>query len=301
MSRLIPPVSIALAVALIAGCGTAASTPSSGPGSPGAESRMQPASASTDRPAQPARLPSEAGHIHGLTVTPAGDVLIGTHNGTYAVATAGVSKVGQTSDDLMGFTGAGGRLLASGHPGPASRQPNPLGLMESRDGGSTWQSLSQVGESDFHALTASGSAVYGFDGTLKVSNDGGRTWADHGAVIAPAVLAAHPRTPTTVLATTAEGVQQSTDGGRTFRVIGGELVLQTLSWPAAEVLYGVEPSGQIHLSTDGGRTWSRRSRLPGQPHAFAAADSRTLAAATADGVYLSSDGGATLRQLATAD
>lgn len=38
--------------------------------------------------------------------------------------------------DLMGFTVAGpDRFLASGHPGPGADLPEPLGLVESRDGG----------------------------------------------------------------------------------------------------------------------------------------------------------------------
>ena len=60
----------------------------------------------------------------------------------------------------MGFTVAGpGHYYASGHPGTATDLPQPVGLIESRDGGRTWAVLSRGGQSDFHALTTSGRTV----------------------------------------------------------------------------------------------------------------------------------------------
>ncbi len=50
-------------------------------------------------------------------------------------------------------------FYASGHPGPGVELPAPVGLIESRDGGATWDPLSRQGESDFHALTASDAGV----------------------------------------------------------------------------------------------------------------------------------------------
>ncbi len=46
--------------------------------------------------------------------------------------------------DLMGFTVAGpGRYLASGHPGLHVDLPQPVGLIETTDGGVTWTPVSR--------------------------------------------------------------------------------------------------------------------------------------------------------------
>jgi photosystem II stability/assembly factor-like uncharacterized protein len=304
--RLTRPITAALVVLAAlapAGCGTAADSSATAPRANATAPRANATApgASATATAAAARLPADAGHIHGLTVDASGTVVLGTHEGAYTVTSGGVQRLTGVTVDLMGFAAAGaGRLVASGHPGPGADLPSPLGLAESRDGGRTWRSLSRGGESDFHALAVAGTSVYGFDGTLRVSTDGGRTWADRGPVVEPAALAANPAEPGTVLATTASGVQRSTDAGRTFAVVGGGLVLQAVAWPAPGAVFGVEPSGRVHASTDGGISWQARGRLPGQPHAVGAADARTVAVATEDAVLLSTDGGATFRTLATA-
>lgn len=246
-------------------------------------------------------LPADAAHVHGLIVDAAGAVTLGTHGGAFRVDDEKVTKVGDHTIDLMGFSSAGeGKIVASGHPGDGVDLPSPVGLIESRDGGRTWTHVSRGGESDFHALTASGDTVYGYDGTLRVSTDAGRTWTDRGSDLAPAVLAADPGDPATVLATTAAGVQRSTDSGETFTVVSGGLILQAVAWAQAGLVVGVEPSGRIHTSTDGGSTWQARGRIPGQPHALAAAGPGTVAAAVESGVVLSTDGGVTFTPIAQA-
>ena len=82
----------------------------------------------------------------------------------------------------MGFSiVAPDRFLGSGHPAPDQTLPPNLGLIESRDGGQTWQSLSLLGDADFHVLQSAGRRVYGFDATharLMVSSDDGRSWSE---------------------------------------------------------------------------------------------------------------------------
>jgi photosystem II stability/assembly factor-like uncharacterized protein len=126
----------------------------------------------------------------------------------------------------MGFTAGAkqGVLFASGHPWPGSDLPNPLGLIKSTDGGKSWEPLSRQGESDFHALTAAKSGLVAFDGTLRTSPDG-KTWSAPSAGFAPAALAADP-TSDTVLATTQDGLQRSTDGGRTWALVPAAPIIQ---------------------------------------------------------------------------
>ncbi|APX03573.1 F510_1955 family glycosylhydrolase [Arthrobacter sp. QXT-31] len=264
----------------------AACTPSTGP-TAGASSTRQAGSG----------LPST--HIHGLTVS--GDtsqVLLATHDGLFDVTKQPASKIGGTND-LMGFTAGkdAGVFYASGHPGEGSGLPNPLGLIKSVDGGKTWEQLSRQGESDFHALTTTKSGIVAFDGTLRTSPDG-KTWKTITAGFAAAALAGHPGTDT-VLATTPDGIQRSTNGGTTWTPVQSGPIIQFATFANAAEVAGVEPDGTVHYSADAGATWTKKGRIDGQVLAIAAvkgADGNPrIWAATADGIVVSTDGGTTFR------
>lgn len=101
-------------------------------------------------------------HVHGLGVNPADEALfIATHTGLYRSG-EGDSKsvrVGDSRQDTMGFTVAGAdRFLGSGHPDARQDLPSLLGLIESTDAGETWESISLLGEADFHVLGLPASA-----------------------------------------------------------------------------------------------------------------------------------------------
>ncbi|QHK20225.1 exo-alpha-sialidase [Pseudarthrobacter psychrotolerans] len=254
--------------------------------------------ASTAAPTNSATgLPSS--HIHGLTVNRETDqVLLATHDGLYDVTAHPATKIGGTND-LMGFTAGAdqGVFYASGHPGPGSDLPNPMGLIKSTDGGKSWEQLSRQGESDFHALTSAKSGIVAFDGTLRTSPDG-KTWSAVAARFIPAALAADPFSDT-VLATTRDGVQRSTDGGKTWVLAPATPVIQFVTFASPAEAIGVEPDGSVHYSADGGATWSRTGRIEGQVHAIAAVEGSGpnpwVWAATSAGLVVSTDGGATFR------
>ncbi|MGI8439453.1 MAG: F510_1955 family glycosylhydrolase, partial [Thermoleophilaceae bacterium] len=113
-----------------------------------------------------------------------GSLFIATHTGLFRLAKdqARAQRVGQSSQDTMGFTVVGpDRFLGSGHPGDLEGGPSLLGLIGSRDGGRGWRPVSLSGEADFHLLRAAGPRVYGADsssGRLLVSADEGRTWSE---------------------------------------------------------------------------------------------------------------------------
>lgn len=131
-------------------------------------------------------------------------MVVATHEGLYVYDGATPQRVGPVID-LMGFTVAGpGHYYASGHPGTATDLPQPVGLVESRDGGITWTVLSRGGESDFHALTTTGKTVIGFDGALRTTTDG-RTWTDGNLDAQPRTLAGSA-SGSTALATTEQGL-----------------------------------------------------------------------------------------------
>ena len=253
----------------------------------------------------PGAAPSKAAsavpssHVHGLSVNRETDqVLLATHEGLFDVTKSPATKIGGTND-LMGFTAAADQdvFYASGHPGPGSDLPNPLGLIKTVDGGRTWEQLSRQGESDFHALAATKSGIVAFDGTLRTSPDG-KTWSESTAAFVPAVLAGTPESDT-VLATTRDGLQRSTDGGKTWTRNTTAPVIQFAAFAGGTEVAGVEPNGSVHYSADAGSTWTKTGRIDGQVQAVTAvagADGKPwIWAATTAGLIVSTDGGATFR------
>lgn len=239
-------------------------------------------------------------HVHGLGVDPAdGAVYVASHDGLFRTRSDGLQLVGAAGRDLMGFTVAGsGTFLSSGHPGPGEQVLNPLGLVESRDGGATWTTLSLAGEVDFHALDVSSDTVYGYDATnrvLRASTDGGHSWESRAAL--PALdIAVDPSDPTGVLATVQGGVAASRDGGRTFSAPTGPQ-LAYLSWAPDGIVYGIGLDSALFTSTDGGMNWQQLGVVPGgRPQALTATKDALLAA-TAGGVYRSGDRGRTFNPI----
>jgi hypothetical protein len=244
-------------------------------------------------PEQAGALPSS--HVHGVALNPAdGEVYLATHEGLFRMG-AVPERVGPVID-LMGFTVAGpDHFYASGHPGDGVRMPEPIGLVESRDGGRTWTALSRAGESDFHTLAASGAGIVAFDGTLRASGDG-RSWTTLSPPVQPYALAASPD-GTVLLATSPQGLLRSTDSGATLLPVTGAPPLVLVEWAdAPDLAVGVTPDGHVAISRDAGGTWELRGRLDGAPQALgasgAAGDLRVLAVTEA-ALVDSGDGGAT--------
>lgn len=222
---------------------------------------------------------SDAGpvHVHGLGVDPAdGALFIATHTGLYrsGEGASRSERVGDSRQDTMGFTIVGeGRFLGSGHPDLREDLPPLLGLIESTDEGRSWESISLLGDADFHVLRAAGERVYGYDSSndrLMVSEDAGRTW---GEVERPAPLvdlAADPTDGRHVVAAGAsdlsQGLYESRDGGQSWERIGDQVGY--LAWPVPDRLFLVDGAGDVYLSSDGGSRFARRGSIGGQPAAF---------------------------------
>ncbi|MEE2062227.1 F510_1955 family glycosylhydrolase [Rhodococcus zopfii] len=270
-ARVLVPVA---AVAVLAGCATG-------------EQSTTPADADSSTLAS--EVPGTAlepalDHLHGLHLDSGGAVLAGTHTGLVEIADSGrTSRVGVSDDDFMGLTGAPGtdRLFASGHPGPSSSAPNPLGLIDSADGGRTWIPKSLTGEVDFHALATDGELLVGFDGVtgLLVSTDGGSSWTA-GAPMAAAALAV---TDAGVWAATTAGLQHSTDAGHTFTVVPDAPPLALLSAARDGSLWGIDTTGTAWRSRTG-QAWEQHA-VVGPVEAVLAVDFDTAYAATAQMLY----------------
>lgn len=287
----------AVAAVLLAACSTppdpvpapAAATGTSSVGTPTAQADSPSTSATPVSPnAAAVRLPSA--HVHAIARDPgSGTLLAAAHDGLYVYEGATPERVGPVID-LMGFTVAGpGHYYASGHPGTATDLPQPVGLIESRDGGKSWTVVSRGGASDFHALTTTTEAVIGFDGVLRTTADG-RTWTAGDLAAQPRTLAGSGK-GSVVLATTEAGLMRSTNSGATWQEVDQAPWLLMASFGEGDAVVGLTPDGQVHTSADAGRTWRATELLA--PHAQAlhasgqgddlevlVADSRTILAST---------------------
>ena len=257
-------------------------------------------------PADPAAV--AAGHIHGLGINPADRALmIATHSGLFRAGPdeRRAQRVGDSHQDTMGFTVVGpDRFLGSGHPDFQELRENVpplLGLIESNDGGKSWKSISLLGKADFHVLRVADERIFGFDATngrLMVSTDGGRRWERHTPPEPLLDLAPHPDDPQHIVATGEQGLYVSPSGGEGWRPLAQ--VAGLLVWPRADALILVDARGNVHRSTDGGRTFEELGSVGGTPAALAAHGDDLYVALHTNKVKVSRDGGRTWDDRATA-
>lgn len=284
---------VAAAACMLAGLGLAGCATGTDAANPPPTTTATGSAATLGTPAAAVSADVAWGHVHNLTLD--GDrLLLGTHEGLWEQRPGQqVRLLSHPPFDVMGFALAEDRALASGHPGEGQDLPGDLGLLKSTDDGRTWESVSLLGEVDFHRLRTSGDVVLGLsahDGALLRSTDGGATWTELGTL--PLVdLAVDPNDPHRVVATTQSGPVASSDGGATFAPLDQAPLLALLAWTDG-TLYGVAPDGAVHASTDGGITWKPRGTAGGQPAAIAA-DADRVVVLVEDSVEESVDGGTT--------
>ena len=254
-------------------------------------------------------------YIGSLSVNPKdGTIFMGTNTGLFSIPKEGgrPAKVsgqlktpngeGAVSESLVAkFTGPD-ELIASGHPSGDSTLPPALGLIRSGDAGRTWESVSELGTSDFHALSQSGDVLvaplYG-QAQILLSRDDGKTFEPRVAPMALVDLAADPGDPKRWAATSETGIFVSVDEGRTWRQRDPTPNVR-LAWAAPDELYRIDPGGPVKVSADGGETWEDRGSTGGEPQALAVDEAGALYAATLDGkVQKSEDGGSSWTALVT--
>lgn len=237
------------------------------------------------------RVPPEAGHVHGLGKDPgSGALLVASHGGLFTATGAGFTRVGPLVD-LMGFTVvAPGHYYASGHPQPGTDLPQPVGLIETRDGGATWTVLSRGGRSDFHAITPAGVGVAAFDDALRVTTDL-RRWEVVPLAPAPISLAGAPGDDR-VVASTRSGVMTSADAGRTWAEVADSPAPALLS-RAEDAVVAVAADGRVLVADPAGRTWAPTRLRTAPPLAVLATgprDALEVVVLTEDGLVVSRSG-----------
>jgi len=256
-------------------------------------------------------LPSDIGaadpgpiHVHGLGINPKdGALFIATHTGLWRTpfGKTQAERVGNHEQDTMGFTIIGrDRFLGSGHPDQLQFReeglPPLLGLIESTDGGESWQPISLLGEADFHVLRSKGRRIYGFDSSnerLLFSRDAGRTWTERRSPGPVLDMAVRPDDPSHVIASGESGLWRSTTDARSWAPVDSTRT-GLLAWPAVGSVYLLTPSGELERSRDGGQRWTVVGDIGGEPAALLAQSERELYAALHDGtIKRSGDGGRT--------
>jgi hypothetical protein len=248
-------------------------------------------------------------HVHGLGINPADSaLLIATHTGTYRVSPneEKASRIGESQQDTMGFTVAGPNyFLGSGHPdikeAIAKDLPPHLGLIESRDAGRTWRTVSLLGEADFHILRFAAQRVYGYDASndrLLASEDNGRTWREVERPAPLLDLAVDPTEATHIVASGEGGLHESANGGSEWKRLAPRVGL--LAWPTPQRLYLVTTDGAVQRSADQGKRWTDIGTVGGQPAALLAQTEEELYVALHDGtIKQSRDGGRTWKVRST--
>ena len=233
------------------------------------------------------------GHVHALAVDPADDsVIIASHSGLFRAARGAESatRIGEERRDVMGFTVVGPRRYAgSGHPDFRTGGPPLVGFIRSDDAGRTWRTVSLEGEADLHALEVRGQRVWGYDATnqhLRVSRDGGRTWRS--ATVPPLLdIAVDPEDSEVIIASAEDRLLRSTDGGRRFRTLVGDVPPSHLVWSRGELLaFGLD--GRVRAIE--GRTARPIGTLHAPP-AAATVDGTTVLVSLDDGTVLQSRNG----------
>jgi len=242
------------------------------------------------------------GHVHTLVRDEDGTLLAATHNGLFELDERGADLVSQDgSHDLMALASLpDGTLIASGHPDLRTDEllvdgaPALLGLVRSVDGGRTWESLSLLGEADFHAFALTDDEIVGADGATGsvMASPDGRSWSTRGAVEARD-LAMDPGDPAMLLAVAFDGsVQFSDDGGMTWTPREGpELV--SIEWVADDLILAVGPGGTVYSAAGPEASWQETGRLPGTPEALLAEGGTAWAALEGGQVMESPDLGET--------
>jgi photosystem II stability/assembly factor-like uncharacterized protein len=207
-------------------------------------------------------------------------------------------RVGGRFQDTMGFTVVGpNRFLGSGHPDLRERQPPFLGLIESRDAGRTWRSVSLLGKADFHVLEARGRRIYGFGSDFGsrtarflTSGDGGRSWRRLKPPQPLVSLAISPRSARELVASGTQRLFSSRDGGASWAALdapGPGL----LAWTRRGVFLA-DGTGRVWHDASASGQWRRAGTVGGEPAAFDSAPDGSLLAALHDGrIMLSTDDG----------
>jgi photosystem II stability/assembly factor-like uncharacterized protein len=234
-------------------------------------------------------------HIHSVRAV--GDqILLGTHEGLYQyLDEKTVKRISPERFDVMGLAISSKGFYASGHPGPGSKLPEPVGLLLTTDRGATWKKISLTGEVDFHTLETVGDELYGADsgsGDLMYSSDGGKSWVKRGKNtfmdIAP-----NPDRKASVLAVQDGKLYRSSDAFKSTKLVKTSFVVESIDWIKGSL---IASSGKVlYRSTDSGSSWKKVSALSSQIGTITQSP-QLIAVVMGSAIYSSSNGGKSFKK-----
>jgi photosystem II stability/assembly factor-like uncharacterized protein len=204
--------------------------------------------------------------------------------------------MGTENFDIMGLAVFGNQLFASGHPGPGSKLPEPVGLLLSSDRGKSWKKMGLQGKVDFHLLESAGTDMYGVDsgsGNLLYSKNAGKSWVSRGKS-AFEDIAINPTKIGAALALR-DGKLISTQKSFTKNnEVSSPLKFSSLDWIKNSLL---ATSGKsLYRSGDLGRTWKKVSDFPEKALGVTQSE-KIIAVVVSNSIYKSIDGGKTFKKI----
>lgn len=237
------------------------------------------------------------GDLHTVTVVD-GQLFVGGHDGV-ARSNDGGKHWAQVASlrgaDAMGWARTSQRIFVGGH----------AGLFQSTSGALSFTRSDGLGRvTDVHALGASGDTIYLASPQvgLLASTDAGASWTLCNASVGQrfmGTILVDPADPNRLVAPDMQnGVVASSDGGTTWKPLGGPGGAMSVAWDPTNTqrLVAIGMGGGT-LTTDGGRTWVGLQTPPGTSAVTFSADGRTLYAGTLEGqtarISASSDDGLT--------
>ena len=196
-------------------------------------------------------------HIHSVRILN-NQIILGTHTGLYKyIDPKTVERMSPEKFDVMGLSILGNHLYASGHPGPGSKLPEPVGLLLSTNLGKSWKQISLQGKVDFHLLESANSEIYGGDsqsGNILYSKNLGGSWTSRGTNTY-SDLAISPFAKGSILGLRQGKMYSSSDSLITTKLIKSPYRLNFIEWNSERL---IAASGEkLLISRNEGKTWKR--------------------------------------------
>jgi hypothetical protein len=204
--------------------------------------------------------------------------------------------MGPENFDIMGLAVFGKKLYASGHPGPGSKLPEPVGLLLSTDSGKSWKKLGLQGEVDFHLLESAGADMYGVDsgsGNLLYSRDAGKKWISRGKNVV-SDIAINPEKVGSALALREGKLISTQKSFSKMRAIDSALTFTSLDWIRGSLL--ATGGKSLYRSSDLGLTWKKLSDFP-ESVSTVTQSSKIIAVVAGNSIFKSADGGKTFKKM----
>lgn len=235
-------------------------------------------------------------HIHSVRAF--GDqVILGTHEGLFRyVDQKTVQLMGPEIFDIMGLAVFGKKLYASGHPGPGSKLPEPVGLLLSTDSGKSWKRLGLQGEVDFHLLESAGADMYGVDsgsGNLLYSNNAGKKWTSRGKNVVTDI-AINPLKVGAALALRDGKLMATQNSFTKMRTVDSTPAFTSLDWITGSLL--ATGGKSLYRSSDSGMSWKKLSEFP-EDASTVTQSAKIIAVVAGNSIYKSTDGGKTFKKM----